>query len=83
MLVDTQDFAAAVTEKEHVGRPNKLGPTYPGLVTAAQAMNLGVFPMQATVLCNMINSREMATPVRICKNTLLATLKKCTTVKQQ
>lgn len=79
-LVDTQDVESAVEASYRCGRPGKIQRNNPGLVAAAAALNLGVSPQQATIVCNAINERRMDKAVTICKNTLLATLNRHTKV---
>lgn len=79
-LVDTCSVEAAASALERSGRPSKLPPDNPGLVAAAAAINIGVSPQQATYVCNAINEQRMEKPTTICKNTLVATLKRHTNV---
>ena len=83
-LHDVGDFNAAVSEKERSGRPGKLPRDNPGLVTAAAAINIGVSPTQSTHICNSVNKKlNPQSPVTICRNTLMATIARHTTVVKQ
>ena len=79
-IVETKDIEYAVEAEARSGRPPKLSPDNPGLMAAAAAINMGVSPQQATELCNAVNDQRMEKPVTICRNTMVRTLKKYTTV---
>ena len=65
-------------QKEGAGRPRKLPSDNPGLVAAAIALNSGQSPNMATELCNRENE---SMGVRVCRNTLMATLEAATDVQ--
>ena len=79
-LLETMDVEDAADAVPRSGRPPKLSPDNPGLIAAAAAINMGVSPQQATELCNAVNDQRMEKPVTICRNTMVRTLKKYTTV---
>ena len=82
ILKDTNDFECATVSQYRSGRPTKLKKDNKGLIQAVAALNMGVSPEQA-MLCNVVNasmSPEGDTPVTVCRNTLMATIKQHTTV---
>jgi hypothetical protein len=64
-------------QAEGAGRHRKLQKDNPGLIAAALALNIGAPPKLATQICNDINK---ASGIKVCRNTLIDTLKYFTNV---
>jgi len=74
--------ANATKQKTGAGRPRKLKSDNEGLIAAAAALNNGTPPSLAVYICNSVNKRtypsEYEDNLKICRNTLMATLKAST-----
>jgi hypothetical protein len=82
-----RDVDSALMRKAGSGAKRKLPRDNPGLIVAAIAINIGVPPELATMICNAKNfaldlKDDNGDPLTVCRNTLMDTLREYTDVKQ-